>query len=299
MRRMLASFLLASTVCAPPAHAAPDCLDTDAALAFWRPVREQAGTTALPADELAPDLVGCLGSTNPELRDTIGYELFTMWLREGRLGDDTRAALLVTLGSELRAAGPDAALGRSFAALVLAELMRSDARQAFMDDAARQSLLASAIDALAQETDFRGLDAEIGWVHPVAHLADLLWRFALHPSTTPSQAGAVLAAVRGKVAPAGVFYTFNEGDRLARVVAAIITRNLLPPAEVAAWLGGFSTPQSIAGWPDAFRSPAGMAELHDTKQFLRALADQLDGADVERDVADSLEALVRHFTALI
>jgi len=300
MHRSLSVALLAFPFCIQPATAAaPDCLDTGLSQDYWRPVREQAPVTKLPADEYALELVGCLGSPDPELRDSIGYELFSYWLRQEELADDTRAALLTSLQARLDDPAPDASLSRSFSALVLAELMRSDARSPFMSDADRQSLLESVSSAIAAETDYRGLDPDIGWVHPVAHMADLLWRFALHPATSDAQASALLAAVQSKVAPPGVSYAFNEGDRLARVAATIIGRDLLPHGDVVRWLGNFSAPRSMEQWSDAFRSPAGMAELHDTKQFLRALSDQLDGAEIDRDVASALADLVRSFTALI
>lgn len=287
----------AAFVVALPLHAAGlDCGETDKALAYWRPIREQAADADLPADSLAADLVSCLGSANPELRDRIGYELFTYWLRQEKLSNGARHSLLAALHGNLSA---DQTLLRSFSALILAELMRSDANDAFMDNGERNALLDSAAQAIAAETDFRGLEPDIGWVHPVAHMADLLWRFALHPATDSEQSVAILAAVGEKVAPVKVAYAFNEGDRLARVVATLIQRELLDPRYVADWISDFQSPKSMEKWSDAFAHPAGMAELHNTKQFLRALSDQLDGVDVDDAIAEPLAELIAGFTALI
>jgi len=295
------ALLLISIIATDPAAAAaqPDCRDTDTAIAFWRPLRERAENPGQSVDELAVGLVSCLGSPDPELRDGIGYELFTYWLRGEKLSDDTRFRLLRSLSENLRNPAPENTLSRSFSGLVLAELLRSDAQKPFLGDADRQSLLAVATGAMTAESDYRGLDPVVGWVHPVAHMADLLWRFALHPATTADQARALLDAVQGKVAPRDVTYSFNEGDRLARVVATVVQRELLPPAEIAAWLSRYAAPQTMDRWSDAFRSPTGMAELHDTKQFLRALSDQLAGADIATEIADVLGDLVQGFTQLI
>lgn len=280
---------------APPA----DCADTAAALAYWRPVHENASASAQPADALALSLVACLGAPDPALRDSIAYELFTYWLRQEKLTDATRQHLSEALTARLRDNRRDAVLSRSFSALVLAELMRSDAHTPFMSATQRQHLLAEAVGALQKETDYRGLDVRLGWVHPVAHTADLLWRFALHPGTTPIQAVLLLEGIGSQIAPPGVFYTFNEGDRLARVAATLIRRELVDGAAVAAWLSRFESPQRMPSWSDAFRSPAGMAELHDTKQFLRALSDQLHGVGVAPEIAAQLASLVEGFTHLI
>ena len=295
------TFLFAGGTLARAANV--DCMDTATALEYWRPIREQAPTAEDPADELALELVPCLGSPNSELRDQTAYELFTFWLRGTRLTDDTRRTLLGDL-SEVMAKPPAAIPGnssfaRSFSALILSEIMRSDSNQPFMSDSERQALLDRAIQSLEQENDFRGLDAEFGWIHPVAHLADLLWRFALHPDTTAVQAESILDAVRDKVAPTVVAYHFNESDRLARVAATIISRNLVAPDKVATWVMSFRTPTSMAKWSDAFMSPAGMAELHNTKLFLRALADQLNGGDIDWSISEALTETVRRFTQLI
>jgi hypothetical protein len=292
--------LLVFTVSATDALAdAPDCLNTEAALDYWQPIREQAATADLPADALAMELLGCLGSPEPALRDGTGYELYTYWLRNARLADATRSTLLVELSDLLSNPAPEAALSRSFSALILAEVMRSDAIEPFMSDAERHALLEATANALRDETDYRGLDATLGWVHPVAHMADLLWRFSLHPSTDADQGRAILAAARSKVAPDAVAYSFNEPDRLARAVSTAVARELVSAAEISAWLETFAKPGSMEKWSDAFRTPAGMAELHNTKLFLRAMSDQLDGEDVDPLIAETLASLVRGFTQLI
>lgn len=290
--------------CSPLVQAAGvDCMDSATALEYWRPIREQATTSEAPADELAVELLSCLSSPNWELRDRIGYELYTHWLRSEKLNDDTRRMLLVEL-TEVMAVPPrtipdDSTFGRSFSALVLSEIMRSDTNRKFMTPEERQILLTQAIQSLKQENDYRGLDAELGWVHPVAHISDLLWRFGLHPETTATQAESILDGIRTKVAPAAVFYTFNESDRLARVVTTMIQRGLIDPDFAVSWIRSFEAPGSMENWSRAFMSPAGMAELHNTKLFLRALADQLNGTDTAPRFTEVLETLVQGFTQLI
>lgn len=286
------------------AHAAEtNCLETDAALEYWRPIREQARTSQEPADGLALELLSCLASPDPELRDRIAYELLTDWLRSEKLTDDTRHALLYRLSSTLSTfpsiETDSSALARSFSALLLSEVMRSDSKQPFMTAFERQTLLDTSISSLKKENEYRGLDSELGWVHPVAHMSDLLWRFALHTDTTTAQAELILVGVRAKVAPTANFYRFNESDRLARVVTTLITRQLVPTETVTAWISSFEKPSLMEKWPDAFSSPEGMAELHNTKLFLRALADQLEGAGVDTEITTPLVDLVHEFTQLI
>ncbi len=294
------SLALIFAVSPAPTYAVDNnCLDEEDTLAYWHDIREQATTAELAADALALELVSCLGSENPELRDRIGFELLTYWLRQEKLSNDTRKALLTELTARLGDTKDDAVLSRSFSALVLSEVLRSDSIEPFMTGPERDVLLNATIVALAHETDFRGLDAVIGWVHPVAHMSDILWRFALHPDTTAEQARVLLDAVRSKVAPVSAAYSFGESDRLSRVVVTVIQRDLVGAETVADWVRQFETPQSMEKWSEAYQSPQGMTELHNTRQFLRALSDQLQGVEVDPLITGPLTELVKGFTQLL
>lgn len=276
-----------------------DCSETQPALQYWRPIKEQVATRNAAANELALELISCLGSPNAELRDKIAYELFTHWLRNDALSRETRLLILSELSERMHDTKIESSLSRSFSALILAELMRADGQTAFMSETERGALLESTIAAIKNEHDYRGLDDEIGWVHPIAHMSDLLWRFALHPQANSRQAHQILSGVEAQVAPTETSYRFNEGDRLARVVSTLIRRGTITDDEADLWLAQFATPKSLERWSDAFQSTAGMAELHNTKQFLRALSDQLESADVGEKTREKLNMLVQGFTQLI
>lgn len=275
----------------------PNCLDSQAALAFWRPIAETADS--IDANTLAIPLLQCLNSPDPALRDEIGYGLFSHWLRSEMLAQGTQLQLLQLLSDNLQERGTELSLQRSFSALILSELLRADAMQAFMSDAQREQLLEVSVEALQIENDYRGWEPELGWVHPVAHLADVMWRFSLHPSLDEPQARRILAGIRSKVGLNSIHYGFNEGDRLARPLAILLRREALPPEEFVDWLSSFDTPHSVNTWPETFTSAQGLAELHNSKQFIRALSDQLAGVELAGPIQEKLTSLVELFTGLV
>ncbi len=275
------------------------CLNTQSALDYWRPIRATADSPEHSANQLSRELVSCLNSANSELRDGIGYELFTYWLRNDKLSTESKTILLQSLSSNLQQGGDDRSLSRSFSALVLSEVMRADNQSSFMSQQDRLDLLNLAVTALSNESDFRGLVEGIGWVHPIAHLADVLWRFSLHSALDEEQARLIFSGVRSKAGPAAVSYTFNEGDRLARPIAILIRRQALPADEFVAWLANFDTPESMDSWSDAFASVEGMAELHNTKLFIRALSDQLLDLEIDVKIQAKLDELVKGLTSLV
>lgn len=310
MIRRLFAVLIAGLISHTPAFSQVDvdsvnCLDTESALAFWRPVREAvrtggaSGIDSDDAERFAPALLDCLASPHSELRDRIGYELLTFWLRSEALSAATQKQMLTELQANLGAQAQEDSLRRSFSALILSELLRADNNAAFMTDAERLSLLHDSVAALVRETDYRGFTEELGWVHPVAHMADILWRFALHSALTQEQAELILQGVRSQAGTPRIGFTFNESDRLARSIATLMARRSLPQSAFVAWLGNYDSPTAADDWSSAFTSVAGMRELHNSKAFVRALSDQLQGQDIHEAVRVKLDELVQLFTAIV
>jgi len=142
-----------------------------------------------------------------------------------------------------------------------------------------------------QERDYRGLEPKLGWVHTVAHGADLLWRLAAHPATTPEQRTQLLQALNTQVARPGLpAYVFNEADRLARVAVVIARSN--PPPKMQDWLQTVADPAPMTRWTEAFQSPAGMARLHNVKQFLRALREGLAKSEPSPRLLQAVDAVL-------
>lgn len=274
----------------------PDCAATTANIAWWQEIYDNRTEDRMVADALARDLLPCLASDNSQLRDSFGYGLYSYWLRNARLGLQTRQLLFRELQQDLDS---NNSLQRSFSALILSELLRADAIDPFLSEQQRDRLLQDSSEALIMETDYRGLDAELGWVHPVAHMSDLLWRFALHPALTAQQARQVLQAVRAKATPLQAAYAFNEGDRLARVITQLLRRDVLSETEWQNWFAQYQSRADGQAWNTAFSSPEGMTELHNAKLFVRALSDQLVSVPVPTALQTQVDDLVAMFTSLV
>jgi hypothetical protein len=250
-------------------------------MAFWKALKACQGVpeAGQSVEALAPVLVSCLGSTDPELRDGVAYELLTAWMRSGTLSDDALRPLTVTLVGQLSEglgqSGTDTVFRRTFSALVLSEVIRRDNLKPFLSPEAFSQVLTAAVRYLEAERDLRGFSDKQGWAHGVAHAADVLWRLAMSPRLEQPGLEQLLQAVATRVAPPEHAYIHNESDRLARVVVAVIRRGLVPPEVLARWLEAVTTPQGLKSWDEAFRTEAGLARLHNTKQFLRALHSML------------------------
>lgn len=301
-RPALFVLLLATTLLSCSGMAARDaerdvCVATPIGYESWQEVATLE-ETPIDVDALALQLLPCLASVDPQLRDDYGYGLLTRWLRGEALTAATRMTLADSLLDVLERPQEVPTRHRSFAALILAEIMRADARSSFLTTDWRARLLDAAATALRQERDYRGLDPDEGWIHPVAHYADLLWRFTLHPALDEAQAERILAALDSQARPRQTAYRFNEGDRLARPLRLLIVRGALPERRLLAWLDGFA--ESVEGdWGRSFQSVAGMNELHNAKMLLRALEDQLREDEIAPALREKLEVLRDLFVGLV
>ena len=266
LRFAIGALLLGSAACAVAA-CPPAGLDTAALEAL-----KKAGWTV--ADDarrqsLALELLDCLASPDPRLRDELAFDALSRWLRGNLVTPATLQAMRAALLLQLR---PDAAdpagFRQPFAALALAEVARVDRLQPFLSPAERAGLVDAAAAYLRGVRDYRGFDAREGWRHGVAHGADLVLQLGLNPGVDAAQLKALLTAIAAQVAPPGEhFYVYGEGERLMAPVFYIARRNALAGEEWSAWFDALAAARPRPEPPTA----AALAARHNLSQFLLSL----------------------------
>jgi hypothetical protein len=216
-------------------------------------------------------LLGCLSNPNPLIRDRYAFEVLSTWMRTNALEPTTLLDLSNSLIPRLTA--PDAnGFRRPFAALVLAEVARTDRVKTWMTAEQREAIVQAAAAYLSGIQDYRAFNNTEGFRHGVAHAADLVMQLALNPAVTKPQLDRLLAAVATQVAPRHtVSYAAAEPDRLARPVLFIAQRGLHTDDEWKAWFAQVLSPAPLAGWDAAFASEEGLAKRHNTRAFLLSL----------------------------
>lgn len=192
-------------------------------MADWRKVID--GGSLLPdgasrASVLA-ELCEDLRSPDPVLRDEQAYALLVSWIPG--LDSAERHAL----GEVMTARFDDPEIqARTFAPLVLAAIVKQGDYE--------PSWLAAFAKWYPAETDLRGYDPELGWLHAVAHGADLLRAFGRCPHVDPAPL-LDLAATR-LLAQTDYVFAHQEDDRLAFAIGQTLTRGELTEADAVGWL---------------------------------------------------------------
>ena len=193
------------------------------AVTDWRAVLDD--DLRLP-DGLSPaeavdELSRALRSPDPVLRDELACSALAGLVPS--LDGDLRRALGTSMAARLQDPEIQA---RTFAALILAELVEHGAFDS--------SWLAAFEAWYPAETDLRGYDQKLGWLHAAAHGADLLGAFGRCPHVDP--ASMLDLAVARLLARTDCVFRDQEDDRLAYAMALTSTRAELTEAQSVGWL---------------------------------------------------------------
>ncbi|MFI8437384.1 DUF2785 domain-containing protein [Streptomyces sp. NPDC079020] len=239
----------------------------------------------LPA--LAAELAEALRHSDPDIRDGAPYVVMRTWIQRDVIDRPLRAQLGTLMAD--RFDDPEIQ-ARTFAPLVLDMIVgRGDFDPAW---------LAAFRRWFPAETDLRGYDPRLGWLHAVAHGADLLGAFGLHPEVDPKEMLA-LAAER-LVVPTDELFAQQEDDRLAQGVARTLTRPELSEAEAVGWLDAIET-DFAAGRRGAPTVAAHTSNAMRTLRMLYLLADtgvRVDGVHAPGRPPHA-EALKRRLTEVL
>ncbi len=131
---------------------------------------------------LALGLMACLSDPNPDIRDGVAFEGTSTWLRGKSLAPETIQALYANLLVQIASTADANGFQQPFAALVLAEVARTDRIDSIFTPAMRNELVEVAANYLASVRDYRGFSETEGWRHGVAHGSDLVLQLVLNPN---------------------------------------------------------------------------------------------------------------------
>jgi hypothetical protein len=286
----LVALVIAISAAAGPRTQAPH------AKSFWQSIVQQkfeppAGT---PLAQLVDELLGNLGSPDPELRDDLSLTILTAWIYQKKLlGPDELRRITATLEANLKRGigerGGDGVLLRSFSALTLSVIAARENETPFLTAAEFHELLAVALAYLRDEQDLRGYDPERGWMHSAAHTSDLLKFLARNPRLEPSGQGTVLAALLAKNTAAAAPFAQGEDERMARVVVSVIRRNDFDRDGFSRWLASAT---AAARFPDPV-SAGTLRAQQNVRHLLVALWAELSTDERPSDGADAAKSALR------
>lgn len=217
-----------------------------------------------------------LSSPDPVLRDEVAFSAAERWILRDKLVDAAGLRRLMdqwsrNLAVGLGESGTDSVFGRSFSALCLSLIAAADLQASFLEAAEVESLFGRMLDYFAKERDVRGFDPARGWMHSVAHTADVLKFLARNRKLGAGVDRRLLDAVRAKILAADTVFTWGENDRMALALQSAVRRDDAIPAALDEW---------TAHWVEAHRAlwsggpqvnPRTFAQTENARQVMRSL----------------------------
>ncbi|MHB8313426.1 MAG: DUF2785 domain-containing protein [Candidatus Dormibacteria bacterium] len=178
-------------------------------------------------------LVELLRSSDPHQRDEVACSELT-----GRIQGGEEDANLSTLGDQMAAMFSDPEIqARTFAALILAEVVARDRITAGSDQSSVQGWRDAFSAWYRTEDDLRGWDHQLGWLHAVAHGADAVGAFGRSPRLESDDLAELLALSRDRLLqPTDVLFANQEDDRLAYAIALVLIRPEIDATDATGWL---------------------------------------------------------------
>lgn len=224
----------------------------------WQKILHNGGV--LPDGPLRADILAevceAIRSRDPVVRDEQAFRLLTGWTPALEPAERHALGNLMTQrfdDPEIQA--------RTFAPLILARIVEvGDYDPAW---------LAEFAEWYPAETDLRGYDPELGWLHAVAHGADLLGAFGRCAQADPVLL-LDLAAAR-LLAHTDYVFAHQEDDRLGYAVGLTLTREELSERDAVGWLDPIAA-DFADGEPGPV--PAHASNSMRTLRFLYLLADR-------------------------
>jgi hypothetical protein len=224
-------------------------------------------------EALALQLLHCLSSPEPTLRDGIAFEALSYWLRNDQLSQSIYIQMFDHLTHVLNSNVEDLhGVYQSFSMLTLSEVARVDRKSLFLTDKQRGYLVKVGTDYLTNLKDYRGFSEKVGWRHAVAHSSDLMLQLALNPAVTKTQLNIMLESLASQISAHDQHYYINgEPKRIAMAVLYIFLRGEHSQDDWSNWLKSVTEPSPFKKWQDVYQSNNGLTKLHNTQSFLYAL----------------------------
>lgn len=195
---------------------------------------------------LTTQMMHFLGSTDPELRDKLIFNILSQWAES--YFDSQQLGILLNIALDdkhlfygLGEQETDSVFMRSFSSLAIAVFVAQHRVRPFLTVQAIEETHRKMLFYLSRERDLRGHVAGKGWAHAVAHAADALDELALCAELGRENLLDMLRVIRETVMNASAVFVDEEDERLVTAIFSVAQRQVLAKADIAQWVSGFAS----------------------------------------------------------
>jgi hypothetical protein len=223
------------------------------------------------AKDIIDKTLPLIGHHNPKLRDDFIYPVLAHLFHDKHLNETDLERYLDLLTSDdylcydMNNLEPYSALKRSFTVLQLVIICFVHRRDHFISQDKINHLLKRFLDYYREESILTGYDIKVGWIHAIAHSADLFAQLLQVEHFEKEDILNIFYAIQQKMINDHHDFICNEDERSVVAIKKALDLNRLSQDEVQSWLDGFIIKDKEMIYPNK------MILENNIKRFLRSL----------------------------
>jgi len=248
--------------------------------------------------ELAFKLLENIGIEDPYLRDELIYPNLSHLLHDSHLNEEQLTKLTEELISDkylhfdLDNDIEYSVLIRSFSLLQLVVLVYVHNRDGLSQNTVIKNVYDRFMDYFNKEQNLTGYSEEYGFLHSIAHSADLFSQLAKLKEFKENELLAILTAISKKFKTKEYFFMHDEDERMVHAIWNILERDLLSKDLIIAWINDFGTYRKIDKYPDAYFL------TNNIKNLLRSLYFRLLEHEKYEDIVAEIKVVLKEKVGL-
>lgn len=221
--------------------------------------------------DLTYELINNIGDPNTEIRDDLIYPCLAHLLHDKHFDEEILTNILNIFMSDshlffdLENTIENSVLKRSFTSLQIVILIYLHRKEGVFSNKLIMNTLIKYIDYFNQEEHYEGYNEKVGWLHSIAHSADVFDQFFQIEHFTDKEYKIVLEAILLKIKQRHYQFSHEEDERMIIGIKKLILRNILDQEYLIDYINRFSQYEKNSNFPEMYCIKSNV------KNFLRSL----------------------------
>ena len=192
------------------------------------------------------ELIKHIGNLDSYIRDSLVYPCLAHLLHDNhldknKLNEITRLFISNDyLFYDIENKEEYSVLKRSFTTLQLVILVYVNNRDNVFEEGLFEEVIDKFFKYFESEKNYIGFKEEVGWMHSIAHSADLFGQIFKAKELKASQAEAALNLIKDKFLIYDYNYISDEDERMTTAIVSLVNRNIVSKEFWLEWLEGFN-----------------------------------------------------------
>lgn len=239
--------------------------------------------------DLADHMIKNIGHPNSHIRDDLIYECLAHLFHENHFDENHLTRYLnILLDSnhltyDMENETKNSVLTRSFSILQLVIFIYVHNRDDVLKRIDIENAFTIFLDYFSKENMLEGYNKDVGWIHAIAHSADLFNQFMHVKWFKKEELEMMFEAIAHKMKQSNQPFNFNEEERMAVAIKSGIKRNLLSKDYIVKWVA------NVARQDDLTQVPEKIYLANNSKHFLRSIYFKLIDEDEYQYITDTIK----------